>query len=375
METCFAPAERTQGCIFANQVNSIAKSPALSTLLKVTAGLLVVLNEDRQIVGLNDAFIRELGISDPATVLGLRLGETLNCVHAAQPPHGCGTTPDCMTCGAAIAMMSAIDDDQVSEETCVIISEKDGTASERHLLIRALPLTIDGVRWILVFAQDITHQHALSTLEHIFFHDISSILTALLSNSTLLAREMPGQRRVQQILNAAKRLCAEVALQRFLSTQNDVENLLKMRLVPISDINEEIEIISYGHPKSHNRKVEQTWPDEEIMIRTDIHLTSRVLGNMLLNALEATPEEGTVRLNTTVSDTDIMWEVWNDAYILPDVQLGIFQKHFSTKASTGRGMGTHSMKLLGEKFLNGEVFFRSTPETGTTFFFRHPLRS
>ena len=69
----------------------------------------------------------------------------------------------------------------------------------------------------------------------------------------------------------------------------------------------------------------------------------------------------------------VMWEVWNDAYIPPEAQSGIFQKHFSTKASTGRGMGTHSMKLLGEKRLNGKVTFSSSLEAGTTFCFKHPL--
>jgi nitrogen-specific signal transduction histidine kinase len=375
METYFAPAERTERRLFCNQVESISNSPIMSTLLKATGGLLVVLNEDRQIVGLNDAFLLALGISESASVLGMRLGETLDCIHAAENPHGCGTTPHCMTCGAAIATMGAINDNQVSEKTCALSAEKDGVALEMYLSIRAQPMKIDDSRWILIFAQDITHQHSLSTLEHIFFHDINNILTALLGSSDMLAREMPDQRRPQHILNAAKRLCAEVALQRFLSNQKDCSNLLNLSQVTISDIHEEVELLLYDHQNALNRKLEQKWPDEDITVRTDIHLISRVLGNMLLNALEATAEEGTVRLTTTVNDTDIMWEVWNDAYIPPEVQLRIFQKHFSTKASMGRGMGTHSMKLLGEKYLNGAVTFSSTLEAGTTFQFRHPLHS
>jgi signal transduction histidine kinase len=186
---------------------------------------------------------------------------------------------------------------------------------------------------------------------------------------------MPDQRRAQQILSASKRLCAEVSLQRFLSNQKDSTNLLKMALVPISDITEEVELIMSSHPTAHLRTLEQKWPHEEVQIHTDIHLVSRVLGNMLLNAFEATAEGGKVRLNTTVNDTDIIWEVWNDAYIPYEIQLRIFQKHFSTKASMGRGMGTHSMKLLGEKYLNGEVTFSSSLEGGTIFSFKHPLHN
>ena len=373
MSASFTPAARTERRYFANQVEDICKSPIMSALLNSTGGLLIVLNEDRRIAGFNDTFMESYGISDPSSVLGLRLGDTLNCVHAQESPDGCGTRSHCVTCGFAMAVTSAIDDDQVSEKTCFLAAEKNGSTLELHLSVKVQPLTIDGVRWILIFAQDITQQQYVSTLEHIFFHDISNILTALVSNSHQLAKELPDQRRPLQILNAVKRLCAEVKLQRYLNVRSDGTRLVKKRMVAISDINKEVELISYGHPKSHNRSLEQVWPNEEIVMLTDIHLTSRVLGNMLLNAMEATPEEGTVRLHTTVSDTDIMWEVWNDAYIPPEVQSGIFQKHFSTKASTGRGMGTHSMKLLGEKHLNGKVTFSSSLEAGTTFCFKHPL--
>lgn len=375
METYFAPAERTDRRTFANQVENISNSQIMSTLLQATGGLLVVLNEDRQIVGLNEAFLNALGISEPATVLGLRLGATLNCIHAAELPHGCGTTPHCVTCGAVIAMMAAINDDLAAEKTCALTAEKGGETLERYLSIRAQPMKIDDSRWILIFAQDITHEHSLATLENIFFHDVGNILTALVGSSDLLVKEMPDHHRAIKIQNAAKRLCAEVALQRFLSNQKDDANLLKMSLVPIRDISEEVELMMSCHPAARLRTLEQKWPDEEINIHTDIHLITRVLGNMLLNALEATGEGGTVRLNTTVNDTDIIWEVSNNTYIPAEMQLRIFQKHFSTKAAMGRGIGTHSMKLLGEKYLHGRISFSSSAEAGTTFCFKHPLHS
>lgn len=373
METHFAPAKRTGHRSLANQIENVSNSPIMSTLLAATAGLLVILNDDRQIVGLNDAFLAALGNIDSSSILGLRLGETLNCIHASELPNGCGTTSHCSTCGAVIAMMAAINDDQVSEKVCSLTAQNGDTTLERYLSVRAQPLKIEDRRWILIFAQDITNQHALSTLEHIFFHDVNNILTALVGNSDLLAREMPDKHRAQQILSAAKRLCAEVTLQRFLSSQKDGLNLIKLSMVSISEINEEVEFIMYGHPKSHSRKLEQIWPDKDIKLLTDIHLISRILGNMLLNALEASTEDGTVRLVSFVDGNHITWEVWNDSYIPPEIQAQIFQKHFSTKASMGSGMGTHSMKLFGEKYLNGTVWFKTSQDEGTFFYFKHPL--
>ena len=40
----------------------------------------------------------------------------------------------------------------------------------------------------------------------------------------------------------------------------------------------------------------------------------------------------------------------------------------------GRGIGTYSIRLLGERYLGGRVSFDSTPEAGTTFRIHLPLR-
>jgi len=50
-----------------------------------------------------------------------------------------------------------------------------------------------------------------------------------------------------------------------------------------------------------------------------------------------------------------------------NVQLQIFQRSFSTKAQTGRGIGTYSIKLLGEQYLGGKVEFTSREPDGTAF--------
>jgi sensor histidine kinase regulating citrate/malate metabolism len=46
--------------------------------------------------------------------------------------------------------------------------------------------------------------------------------------------------------------------------------------------------------------------------------------------------------------------------------LQVFQRSFSTKGR-GRGIGTDSVRLLTEKYLEGRVAFTSTANTGTTF--------
>ena len=62
----------------------------------------------------------------------------------------------------------------------------------------------------------------------------------------------------------------------------------------------------------------------------------------------------------------------NSAVVPQDVQLQVFQRSFSTKGAAGRGIGTYSMKLFGERYLGGEVGFVSRELEGTTFRLRLP---
>lgn len=85
----------------------------------------------------------------------------------------------------------------------------------------------------------------------------------------------------------------------------------------------------------------------------------RIAGNMVLNALEATPSGGTVHMRAVVSEKTVRIEVENSGEIPSDVQRSIFKRSFSTKANSGRGIGTYSMKLFGERYLGGKVGFTS----------------
>jgi PAS domain-containing protein len=213
MDTHFAPAERTDVKVFKQQVEEVSSSPVMTTLLDTMAGLLVVLNEDRQIVALNHAFLASLGIEDPAKVLGLRLGESLKCEHAYEAPHGCGTTAYCSTCGAAIAMMTAINDDRETEQMCALTAILDGSNHDLSLLIKAHPLTIGTNRWVLVIAQDVTQQQFWANLESVFFHDINNILSTLTGYGELLAMDMPDVKEVRRLNAAIARLHNEMSLQ------------------------------------------------------------------------------------------------------------------------------------------------------------------
>ena len=114
-ETYFAPAARAQAPELHKDIDFAAHNPVIDGLLKTTSGMLAVLNEHRQILAANEALLKTLGIENASDVLGLRPGEAVSCVYADRHPGGCGTSEYCQTCGAAIAIVTSLAEDEPVE--------------------------------------------------------------------------------------------------------------------------------------------------------------------------------------------------------------------------------------------------------------------
>ena len=143
--------------------------------------------------------------------------------------------------------------------------------------------------------------------------------------------------------------------------------LINSEINSLSALKEVIELYSrYDMVKDKNVVIDPT--SDEAIIVSDKILVRRILGNMLKNALEASLPQATITLKCSKKENGIEFSVHNSSFIPREIQHQVFQRSFSTKGS-GRGIGTYSMKLLGENYLEGKVWFKSTPEQGTTFYF------
>jgi sensor histidine kinase regulating citrate/malate metabolism len=66
-------------------------------------------------------------------------------------------------------------------------------------------------------------------------------------------------------------------------------------------------------------------------------------------------------------DEKLKFSVHNTKFITRDIEMQVFMRTFSTKGPQ-RGLGTYSMKILGEQSLGGTVDFTTSETEGTTFF-------
>jgi len=102
------------------------------------------------------------------------------------------------------------------------------------------------------------------------------------------------------------------------------------------------------------------------------HLT-RILNNLIQNAIQSVPDEITKKIIIRIIDQDKFWGITikdNGLGIKKDIQNKIFEPNFTTKNS-GMGLGLAMVKNIINDF-NGEISFITKLGEGSTFLVKIP---
>jgi signal transduction histidine kinase len=362
----FLPPERAEPAELAAEIARAAASPIVTALLEAAEAAAAVLDRHRQVIAFNAAYLVATGLEDPQQALGLRPGEALDCVHPQGAGTGCGTTPACATCGAALAILSALEG-KPAERRCALRTSRDGVIIDREFRARAAPIALDGQPLLLLVLRDVTAEARRAMLERSFMHDLSNLVAGLQAAADDLT-PAASDTGAEDVRLLADQLVHEVRLQKLLAADDGAAaGRLARRAVEVCDAVALLRRALERHPSCAGRAVE--WPRVPTGVRALADLTAlhHVLSNMTLNALEAVPTGGRVRVEVVAEPARVRIRVWNPGAIPAAVAPRIFQRYFSTKGDPGRGHGTWTMKLFGEELLGGKVTFESSAAAGTTF--------
>lgn len=365
LPTQFAPAERAlPETVQVQAERFLAASPQMRVVLDAVPDAIVVLNRQRQIVFANRS-AQALFERSNGRLLGLRPGEALNCVHAYETEGGCGTSAFCSTCGAVRAVLES-QHGQTDVQECRIIVRGSGDAFD--LRVWAVPFELDDDKLTIFTIHDIRDEKRRRALERIFFHDVLNTAGAISTSTELILDDETAQPK--ELLQILAELSAHLIEE--IRSQHDLLNAEtnELTVCPVHvDAHEMLHALAESYrrqPLAENRIIQVAPSDGPATLVSDPTLLRRVLGNMLKNALEATPPGGVVTLGCRSDDEQVEFWVHNPTAMAYDVQLQVFQRSFSTKG-TDRGLGTYSMKLLSERYLQGRVTFETSPAAGTTF--------
>lgn len=376
MKTHFATPQRSDFDELQRHIRYASHNPVIDGIMGMVGGLVAVLNQNRQILAVNHGLMEMLGVENPQEVLGLRPGEALGCTYADEMAAGCGTSPYCITCGAAIAIVSTLGTHGPVERSCCITVERDKRKVDLFFHVHATTIQIEGNAFVLIFLNDITEQQRQAALQRSFFHDINNTIMGVLNASEILSLNSSTENRhkADQVVRLSRRLANEVALQQyFINSGSDPFNVQSESLL-VGDILKEVVFSAALHPSYKGKRLRTDNDSSEIVIHTDPGLLLRVLGNMIINAFEAEKTGQEIHLKVQPIRDGIVFSVWNSQPIAPSIARRIFQRNFSTKNESGRGLGTYSMKLIGEQLLGGRVYFETSRQAGTSFFIELPAR-
>ena len=336
--------------------------------------IVMVLNEHRQIVFANKLLADLLPPGQQnSSILGMRPGEAIGCTHGFESEGGCGTTEFCGLCGAVHAILAG-QSGRSDVQECRILRGHNSEALE--LRIWTTPVTVAGERFTICTALDISHEKRRQALEHIFLHDIYNVAYGLSWYADFLKKGTPD--KVEEYADTIHRLCGElideIDAQRILLRAESGELILKPEPVASLQVLRDAVGLYRRHPVAQDRSLRLDEKAADVAVVSDKTLLTRVLCNMVKNALEACRAREIVTVGCTRSNGSVEFWVHNPGHIPREVQLQIFQRSFSTKGR-GRGLGTYSIKLLTERYLKGKVSFTSTPEAGTIFTVCCPLQA
>ena len=369
METKFASPERSSLYEVLQSNLSLDKITYLNDIFCSLSFIFCILNENRQIVYTNDILMKTLEVEDIEEVLGQRFGEAIHCRFSFEEKGGCGTSEHCRYCGAVNAMLQCQTTGLKTTKECRIRRMVKGSENFLDVEVTATPFVHENSKYTIFSLIDITDRKRRSIIEKIFFHDIMNVASGLQGFFEIFDSidEAEQQGFIQMGASLCQQIIDEIGTQRLLAQAENHELTVNFQSIDslqfIQQIANDLKFFSVA--KGKNIAIDPN--SEAICFESDPVLLRRILNNMVKNALEASTDDQTVTLSVNQIAKRIKFSVHNPRFIPREIEMQVFMRSFSTKG-TQRGLGTYSMKILGEQHLRGIVDFTTSETGGTTFF-------
>jgi K+-sensing histidine kinase KdpD len=343
----------------------------LETLLEIIPEYTLVLTLQGRIVTANSRLLRELNLRHDE-ITGKAPGDALGCIFRYEGPGGCMTGAHCISCGARTAFSESIEQCGAVSREYLVTSEKDEMTCF-DFQVETTPLLLENMSLIVCVLKDISAEKRRSVLEKTFFHDVMNQLTGICNLAAVLAghKSLPKEKIAEysgMIGVMSDRLVDDVHFHRKLLSAEKGMFAPEMRTVGVLPLLKELQAFYSHHPAGRERTLTLGEVCDHLIV-SDVSILRRILSNLVINALEAVSPGDTVTMRCEQTEKKTIFSVHNPGVMPKAVQNNLFRRSFSTKSVDGRGLGTYSVKLFGERYLKGKVDFISRELEGTTFYF------
>ncbi len=334
------------------------------TLLENIGEGLLVTDKNGQIITFNKAAVSMLGWSENEAI-GKPMHEIIN------------------------ANYKNIDDSKAKfgSQTSLSFIRRDGTKFPVAITATSYSQGSEILGTITLF-RDITVEQNIDAIKNEFIslasHQLRTPLSAIKWYSHLLINNDAGQLLPTQF-ECAKGIYDST--ERMIQLVNDLLNISRVEsgrlsVEPVKTdlkklVEETIQEVKI-HFKEKGQVFDFSIPDNFLQINIDPQLVRQIYLNLLTNAAKYTPNGGKISITILQKDDDIVSEVKDNGYGIPeDDKSHLFDKFFRasniiSKVSDGTGLGLYLIKaIIG--LSDGKIWFESKPDHGTTFWFSLPI--
>lgn len=212
---------------------------------------------------------------------------------------------------------------------------------------------------------------ALGSLTASMSHEVRNILAGVLGLSQLRARSGPEAPTFATIAVEAAR--GTQLLSNFLSISRDSES--SSQLTTFSDVIEPIRLLTIAEAQKRFSTILFRKDEDNQPFVTDGNRAKQILLNLVLNALQATGENGCLEVNACLDGPWVIFTVDDNGPGVPEAEREkIFEPFYSTKqAEGGTGLGLSKAKQLANR-LGGQLQVSESPLGGARFELRLPTR-
>jgi len=212
-------------------------------------------------------------------------------------------------------------------------------------------------------------------------HDFNNILTAIIGFSELAQTKLPEQHPVRRDLKIVREAGekASVLVRKLLAFSR--KQILEMKIVNLNALIEDI-LKLLGRIIGEDVFFEINTKEAVKNIKADPGQVEQILMNLVINARDAMPEGGRIRIETANVTLDenytkshegvtpgpyVMLAITDSGKGIPkDVQGKIFEPFFTTKGPQGTGLGLSTVYGIVKQH-KGHIFVYSEMGMGTTF--------
>ncbi len=204
-------------------------------------------------------------------------------------------------------------------------------------------------------------------------HEINNPLGGILSLTALCLEDLPhddpNRESLEVVLRQAER-CRDI-VRKLLEFSR--QSAPKAELLDINRVLEETHSLIAQQAAFHNIEVVKTWAPDLPPVLGDKSQLTQVFMNMMINAVQAMGERGTLTIATRAAGDAVEVEIRDTGCGIPAGQVGqVFDPFFTTKASgqgTGLGLSIAYGIVTAHK---GTITVESAPGKGSAFTARLP---